>query len=182
METPPSGLHSSQIDECLSAVMVYTPAGIVWGEVLIKSAIRASLWLRSHAAPEHIKFSNARFISLTQKNQIKPTVHSELHIHTPQILAYHLVPPNADPIDYDPNDQNQSMIPVFIILNTFFLEGYLWLSIHSNLGKSLELSHDTFLPVYNAKISSPDLPSFGTIAVPHVLIRKEAAIISLISN
>ena len=43
----------------VAQVMVYTASSMYWGEVVVKSAVRVSTWLRTNTAPDWICLYNA---------------------------------------------------------------------------------------------------------------------------
>lgn len=164
-----------EADEKISHVMIYTLSGIYWGELITKSIIRVSTWLRTNAVPDRITLHNAKGM-ITTGGQVSPTSYTELHISLSQIQAFHLIPPEQDPIDYDPTEPNRKMEPVLILLSSFQFKGYLRLSTTSTVKKFLDVTHELYTPIYDAEITNLLLPNLGSIKVPYTLIRQETAI------
>ncbi len=50
---PPLG-----VDEKVSQVMAYTDSFLYWGEVITKTVIRVSTWLRTNTAPDYVSLYN----------------------------------------------------------------------------------------------------------------------------
>ena len=100
-ETAQTPLYSIGPDEKAVQVMVYTPATLYWGEVVVKQLVRVSTWLRTNTAPDRVTMYNARAISVMGGAQVKPIHFSELHVATTQIQIFHMVPPAKDPVDYE---------------------------------------------------------------------------------
>jgi hypothetical protein len=175
-QTPPYTLAS---DEKVNQVMVYTNSAMFWGEVVTKQIIRVSTWLRTNTAPDRICIYNARAIYTFGGAQVRPMQFSELYIATSQINLFHLKPPTKDPLDYDPTEPNRRMQPVSILISNFRVDGNLRLASKTSLGKSLEVTRESFSAVYDAQISSSLITSFGNLAVPYVLVRQEAAVFTL---
>ncbi|MEA4906995.1 MAG: hypothetical protein VB089_05220 [Anaerolineaceae bacterium] len=158
-------------------VMIYTTSGISWGEVVVKEHIRVSTWLRTNAAPEVVCLYNARtLVTTTAAGTPRPMKFLELHIHTDQILAFHLVPPAHDPVDYDPAEPNKKMEPVALMFGAFRADGVIRMSNLMSLARHVEVTRETFLPVYDAEIFCPSLPSIGLIRTPYVLIRQSTSL------
>lgn len=174
-EQPAGTTPRLEADEKISHVMIYTLSGIYWGELITKSIIRVSTWLRTNAVPDRITLHNAKGM-ITAGGQVSPTSYTELHISLSQIQAFHLIPPEQDPIDYDPTEPNRKMEPVLILLSSFQFKGYLRLSTTSTVKKFLDVTHELYTPIYDAEITNLLLPNLGSIKVPYTLIRQETAI------
>lgn len=167
-------------DEKVAQVMAYTANALYWGDVIVKKAIRISTWLRTNSAPDWVGIYQARMIMTTTQN--KPMFFSSVQIATSKINIFHLVPPAKDPIDYDPTEPNRKMEPVTLLINNFVVDGCLRLATQTTVAKLLEISRENFSPVYDAHISNPLLPSFGTISVPYILIRQDATVFGQRAN
>lgn len=171
--TPPYTLAP---DEKAAQVMAYTYNNLYWGDVVVKERIRISTWLRTNSAPERITIYNAKAMNVLSGAQVRPIAFSELNLAVPQILAFHLMPPAKDPLDYDPTEPNRKMDPVSVIVSSFRIDGNLRLSSQSSLSKYLEVNREDFTGVYDAKISNTVIPSLGIISVPFLLVRQETAV------
>jgi hypothetical protein len=169
---PPTRTLAS--DEKVAAFMFYTANSICWGDVFLKSQIRASIWLRTQAAPENICVNNARFlITTTPQNPPKPVVIPEIHLPTHHILAYHLLPPAKDPLDYDPTEPNRAMVPVTIIVGSFRMDGNMRLSTRTSLATYIEVTRESFTPLYDVEIHNLVVPALGVVRVPYAQVRKQ---------
>ncbi len=166
-------------DDKVVPLMVYTNQFMVWGDAILKKMVRVGIWLRTQAAPDMIWLQNAKMILVASGFPPKPVSYAHVHIKTPEILAYHILPPQSDPPDYDANDKNQRMFPIIGMVSSFRVEGNLWMSYHVDLNRYLEISKENFVPLYNAKISKPILPMLGTIQVSQVLVKRLAATFAL---
>ena len=175
MATPDkTAAYHLEPDKKIARVMVYTPTSFFWGEVIVKSIIRVSTWLRTNAVPNRISLYNA--MGLTTLPGCKPLSYSELHIPVPQVMAFHLIPPVQDGLDYDPTEPNRKVLPVNVILNSFTIQASIRISSSANLKKNLELSRETFSGVYDAEVSNPTVQSFRGLSVPFMLIRQDCAV------
>lgn len=174
-DQPVGNVSRIDSDEKISHVMAYTQSGIYWGELITKTIIRVSTWLRTNAVPDRITIYNAKGM-ITTGGQVSPTSYSELHIPLSQIQAFHLIPPEHDPVDYDPTEPNRKMEPILILLGSFQFKGYLRLATTSTVKKFLEVTHELYTPIYDAEITNLLLPDLGSIRVPYVLVRQETAI------
>jgi len=163
-------------DEKITPIMAYTQNSIIWGDVVTKQQIRVSSWLKTTAAPDVVAVYNAKVLQVMFNGGVKPSVYSEAHVPAKGILAFHILPPAADPLDYDPaHEPNLHMEPTSILIANMRIDGFLRLSIHTNLAKFLDVSHETFTNIYDAVISSPIMPALGNIKCNFTIVRDDAA-------
>ncbi len=159
--------------------MVYTQQFIYWGEIVLKNSLRASTLLRTNAAPEVVQLFNARAIMTTHPGTPHPVFSHELLIFTSQILAYHLIPPQQDPLDYDPTEPNRTMFPVIVRVGPFKFDGSMRLSSITSPAKYLTITREEFTGLYNLEISNPLLPELGVLKVPFALVRQTQVIYTI---
>lgn len=162
-------------DDKAANIMVYTAAGLSWGTVVVKNQIRVSTWLRTQAAPEIICLYNARLLSISGGGQPKVLAFRELYIPTPQMIAYHLRPPAADPVDFDPTEPNRKMEPLSVIIGHFKFDGSMRIASRINLATHLEISREPFSSLYDVVVSCPSMPALTPIKVNYTLIRNQSA-------
>jgi hypothetical protein len=165
-------------DEKLSQVMVYTDYSLCWGEVATKEIVRVSTWLRTNAAPDNMLLYNARCLPSQSSQSLKPTGFNELHIPTHHVLAYHLLPPAQDPLDYDPRDGLRRLEPVTVMSGPYRFDGNLLLAQKSNLTKFIEISKEVYTSLYDVEITYPLMASMGKLKVPFLLFRFTDALLS----
>lgn len=166
-------------EEKTAAVMAYTGDKLCWGDIVIKKQVRASTWLRTNLAPEVVQIYNAKvLITTTPIESSKPMTFPEIHIPNEKVIAFHLIPPAQDPLDYDTTEPNRKMTPISVIVGTFKIDGFMRMSTQSNLAKYLDITRENFTSIYDAEISSPILPSLGIFRVPFLLVRQSAVIFS----
>jgi hypothetical protein len=172
--------YSLGLDDKVAPVMVYTALGLIWGEVIVKKQIRVSTWLRTNAAPDDICIYNAKvLITTTPVNPPRPMMFPEIHVANPQILALHLLPPEKDPLDYDPTEPNRVMTPITAVVGTFRFDALMRMAAISNLKKYLEVTRENFTALYEADIYNPTVPALGTMHVPFVLVRQSTTMFAL---
>jgi len=154
--------------------MVYTLNGLAWGDVITKEQVRVSTFLRT-LNPDYVSLYEARVLPLgAAPNQA--ISFSELHIRTPQVIAFHLLPnAPAEPMDYDPAESNRKMEPVTVLVGSFRCDANMRISNILTLGKYVEIFTDVFLSLYDAAISCPLMPVLGTVRTPLVLVRRDAS-------
>ena len=169
-------LYTLAADKKVAPIMLYTHTALVWGEAVLKKQIRGSTWLRTNAAPEVVQLLNARSLLTLYPGVPHPTFSKELLIFTNQVLAYHLMPPQQDPPDYDETEPNRSMFAVSARVGTFRFDGTMRLSSISNPYKYLTLTREAFTGLYNLEITNPVIPELGTFKVPFALVSQEQVI------
>ncbi len=158
-------------DEKLKMVMAYTPNMLARGEMIANEGVRLSIWLRTQGVsnfvhlikPQAILFGNGAPRTLT---------YSELYVPTKDVIAFHLAPPLADPMDYDANEANRAMEPITALVGTFMIKAKIRISTQTDLGTSLDVMHMKWLSLYDAEICNPNLPQFN-LRVPMLLVNSE---------
>lgn len=169
-------LNALAPDEKVTPVTVYTMTGLAVGKLITKEQVRVSTWLRTDMAPAYLSLHQARFLSLARSEAGQSFAFSELHVPTTQTLAFHMLPPASDPLDYDPNEPNRKMEPTSVVVGFFRFEGLMRMSTYSSLEQYLEVTKETFTPFYDAEISNLAIPCLKPIRVSYALIRQNAAI------
>ena len=177
LETKRLKPYDLQPDEKATAVMSYTLSSVAWGEVVTKEAIRVGTWLRTQFAPQYIALYDAKLI-LTGGTMHTPFPFRELYVPTAQIVAFHLVPPTVESLDYDPQEPMRKMEPTTALVGPFRLDGCIRMSTHTNLERYLDLSTEAFTPIYEVDITQPTTPGLRPLHVPYVLVRRDMVIFS----
>lgn len=158
-------------DEKTALVMLYTHNMLVRGEIVIKENLRVSIWLRTQGVPNFIHLHNPNVI-LFGGTPPKSLAYSEVFIPTAEVIAFHLVPPVQEPLDYDASETNRRMQPVDMLVGSFMLKAKLRISSQTELATYLDVSRSSWLSVYEANISNPYLPQFG-VQVPMLLVNPD---------
>jgi len=167
------------LDEKSGSIIIYLRQGLCIGDVIIKNHLRISTWLRTNAAPETMCLLNAKMIYVSADAKPKSMTFSEFYVARSEVLAYHLLPPAQDPVDYDPDEPNRHMVSITALLDKFRVDGKIRISQQVNLKKSLEISREEYKSIYEANIYCPIMPALGIVNVPFVLIRQSAAIFAV---
>ena len=154
--------------------MFYTPDAVVRGEAVMKSGIRASVWMRTPAAPDYVHLLNAQVINLTGA-QVKPLQFPEFYLSTTNLIAYHISPPDQpDGIDYDETELNRVFESTSVIVGHFIFSGSLRIASASSASIAIVANRSTWLSLYHVEIASPILPQMGMIKSPLVLVKANA--------
>jgi hypothetical protein len=172
-------LYTLQPDEKSTVVMVYTDSYLYWGEVITKERIRVSTWFRTNAAPDNLCIYNGMALLPGSPGPLKPINYPEVHIPMEKVIAFHMVPPAADPPDYDTSELNRKMENVVALVGQFRMDGKLRMASHMTLEKYFEVARETFTGLYDVLISHPSMSQFSLPKVPFVLLRLTSTVIAL---
>ncbi len=158
-------------DEKLTPVMAYTTNMLVRGNVITKESTRVSVWLRTQSAPEYLRIQNAQILLWSGNGPVQSLAFSEYFLPAVQVLAFHMVPPARDPVDYDETEKNRMMKPLTFLVGTFRMQASVRMSTNSDLSTYFSVVKTPFISIYEMHISNPSLPSMGTLHVPMGLVR-----------
>jgi len=161
-------------DEKATAVMVYTDSFLYWGEVTTKAVIRVSTWLRTNTAPDYLCLYNAMALLPGASTNPKPVRFPEMHIPAAKVIGFHMLPPAADPLDYDPNEANRKLEPVVALVGQFRMDASMRMATKSDLKRYLEVSRETFSTLYDVTISHPGIAYLNLPKIAFVLVRQAA--------
>ncbi|MCS6993129.1 MAG: hypothetical protein N2117_14040 [Anaerolineales bacterium] len=170
-------MYTPNADEKLTPVMVYTRESVFRGEVITKQNVRVSTWLRTQGAPRYIHLLRANSVQFS--GAVKSANHSEVFIPLPMVIAFHLVPPASDGVDYDPQEANRAMLPILTGVGTFQFKGVIRVSAQSGIGPSLELSKIPWMSLYDLEITNPVVPQMPALRVPLAIVNPEQVTFSI---
>jgi hypothetical protein len=172
MTDTPSPKPTLAADEKLTPVMIYTINSLVRANVITKENIRVSIWLRMAGAPEFIHMKNANV--LVFGTTLQSQNFTDFFLSTQQVLAFHLLPPANDPIDYDETEMNRKMEPLTVMVGSFRFNGHTRMSTQTDLATHLSIVRSPLLSIYNIEITNPNLQAMGTLKVPFSIVRTNA--------
>lgn len=168
--------------EKITPVMLYTLNTFAWGEVVTKEAIRVSTWLRTPSAPQYITMREAHVLMLGGSTPVKPQTFPELQVPASQVVAFHMLPPARDPLDYEPNEPHRKMEPTTALVGSFRLDGFIRMSTQTTLERYLDVTKEAFTALYDVEITQPVMPALGIIRTPYVLLRRDLVLFSRREN
>lgn len=162
-------------DEKTTPVMLYTQHSVVRGEVVTKqSVLRINLWLRTDGAPRYVHILKPQVL-VFGGSPTKALSYSEIYFPTSEVIAFHILPPIEEPLDYDPNEANRTMEVVELLVGTFVMKGKIRISTQTEVSVSLEVARVSWMSVYDVWISNPYLPQMPALQVPMVLVNPNHA-------
>ena len=156
-------------DEISTMVMIYTQNMLVRGEVVTRQGVRVSTWLRTQGVPEYIHLFKPTVIHFGS-GLIKTLNYTEIYVPVSTVIAFHLAPPAAEPLDYAENETNRIAVPVTCLPGTFQFKGYMRISTRATLSTSIELAHSAWLSIYNVDVTNHSMPQMPPIHVELILI------------
>jgi hypothetical protein len=154
--------------EKTAMVMVYTNDILARGEVIAKEGVRVSIWLRTQGVPNYIHLFKAQVVSFAGGSP-KTLSFSEMFIPTVQVSAFHLAPPQQDPLDYDASELNRTMQPMEVMVGSCILKGSVRISTQTDVGTTLDEMRTARLSIYDAEIFNPHMPQFH-VRTPMLLV------------
>jgi hypothetical protein len=150
--------------------MLYTLETVVRGEVITKESVhRVNLWLRTDGAPKYMHILRSQVI-IFGGSPVKALSYSELYYPTARLIAFHILPPAEEALDYDADEANRMMEPVEVLAGTFVMKGNIRISTQTEVGVSLESARVSWMSLYDASITNPYLPQMPPIQVPMVVV------------
>jgi len=156
-------------DEKSTLVMTYTHNMLVRGEVVTRQGVRVSTWLRTQGVPEYIHLFKATVLHFGS-SVVKALTYAEVYVPVTTLIAFHLVPPVSEPLDYSADEENRIMVPVTALPGTFQFKGYFRIATKATLSNSIELAHSEWSSIYNVNVTNPSMPQMQPIHVPMILM------------
>ncbi len=174
-QNTPARSYTLAEDEKATPAMVYTLTSLAWGDIISKELVRVKTWLRTNMAPIYLSLYDARVLQIGGAGSARPWALSEYHVPTSHAIAFHLLPPAPDLLEPEPLEANRKLEPITVLVGLFRFDGFAQMASVSILRNYLDATKETFVPLYNVEISHPATPSLGTMHIPYVLVRQEAA-------
>ena len=168
-DTPSTPTPNLAADEKITPVMLYTANSLIRAGVITKENIRVSIWLRMAGAPEflHLREANVLTFGISMQSQN----FTDYFISAQQVLAFHLLPPASDPVDYDETEANRKMEPVTVMVGSFRFNGHTRMSTQTDLATHLSIMRSPLVSIYTIDITNPNLQAMGVLKVPFALVR-----------
>jgi hypothetical protein len=166
--------YNLELEEKVTQIMVYTQNFMTWGDLVSKELVRVSTWLRTPTAPPYLVLHDSQL--LYTSGAAAALAYQTLHIPAGEVLAYHILPPNQDPPDYDPGEPNRKLEPVSLLLGPYRLDGHLRMAASSNVARYLEVMSEKYTSLYQVTVSLPQRSNMKPLSVPFVLVRREPAL------
>jgi hypothetical protein len=164
--------------EKVTSVMIYNNQVMAWGEVVTKEAIRVSTWMRTPMIPQYITLHEAQVLTMSGGTPAKPQSFRSLYLPSSQVIAFHIMPPARDPLDYEPNEPHRKMEPATALIGSFRFDGLLRMSTQTDLGRYLDVTKEAFTAFYEVEITNLNIAAMGVIRTSYVLLRRDHVMFS----
>ena len=172
-------MYTPAADEKTTPVMLYTHDTLVRGDVVTKTnVLRVNIWLRTDGAPKYMHVLKPQVL-VFGGSPVKALTYFETYFPTSELIGFHTLLPTDEPLDYDPNEMNRTMMLVEVKVGTFIMKGKIRISTQTDLGSSLEVARVSWLSLYDAEITNPYLPQMPAIHVPMALLNPMKVAFSL---
>lgn len=165
------------IEEKSTLVMVYTQNSLVRGTLVTRESVRVSILLRTDGAPRFFRILNAQMLFFGG-GPVRASNHAEVYVPVARVIAFHIIPPAQDPLDYEESEKNRSVETISATVGTFVFKGNVRFSAQSGLAPSLEMTH-SWMSMYDVEINNPSLPQMPTLNVPMLLVHPAQVTFSL---
>ncbi len=165
-------MYTLAADEKTTTVMIYSQNMLVRGEVVIKQNVRVSIWLRTQGMPNFIHVYKTQVLVFGGASP-KSFSYEEMFFPTPQVIGFHIAPPEADPVDYDSTEAGRRLIDLSLLMGTFSLKAKSRISTQADFATSIDVARSAWMSIYEAEITNPYLPNMAAIRVPMLLVRPE---------
>jgi hypothetical protein len=157
-------------DEKTTPVMLYTPHSVVRGELVTKQSVqRINIWLRTDGAPKYMHVLKPQIL-VFGGSPVKSLSYSQIFFPTPDIIAFHTLPPTDEQLDYDPAEANRTMELIDLLVGTFVMKGKIRISTQTEISTSIEMARISWMSVYDVAVTNPYLPQMAALQVPMALI------------
>ena len=163
-------MYTLSPEEKATPVMAYTVDSVVRGETVTKQPVRVSTWFRTEGAPDYLHLYNLQWVTITG-GAVKPLAFPETFIPLDTIIGFHILPPQADPLDYDERETNRVNAPLTLLMGKFLVKAKLRVSPQTDIGTTLSISHTKWMSIYEAEITCPYLPQMPAMQVPMLVVR-----------
>lgn len=162
-------------DDKVTPLMVYTAHGMARGELVHKQVVRVSTWLRSVAGITYLTLYRAQTMITAGGSAPQVASYIEFHVPIVQVVAYHILPPAQEPLDYDPSEPHRKLQPLIINFGPFRALGKLRIGETTNLTTHLKTSRESYMSIYDVEVSNPSVPNLAPIKAPMMLVQPTLA-------
>jgi hypothetical protein len=168
-------MYTLNPEEKVSVVMAYTQISLIRGELVTRESMRINTWFRTDSAPDFIHLYKPQWLQMVG-GTVKSFSYDELLLPVQLIVGFHLAPPAQEPPDYNPREDNRIEKRVTILLGLFVVTGNMRISAQADLTTSLQTAHSAWISVYEAEVSSSQLPQMPPLKIPMLIVRPAQAV------
>ena len=104
-------------------MIVYSRNKLIHGNLVTKKEVRINIWLRMQPSPDYLHLVNTDVLFLGGADP-KSLKYNEYFFPVQRILGFHLAPPAEEPLDYDPEEVNRTMLAVELNTWGIYRQGF----------------------------------------------------------
>ena len=149
--------------------MVYSRNKLIHGNLVTKKEVRVNIWLRMQDMKGYLHLLDTEVL-LFGGGSPHSLKFNEYFFPVDRIIGYHLASPAEEPLDYDPQVVNRTMLDVELLMGVFTLKAKVLMSVQIDFGTMIEHAQSTWFSVYDAAITNPFLTQMPTIHTPMLLV------------
>lgn len=158
-------------DEKTTPVILYTQDSLISGEMVTKQSIaRVSIWFRSDGTPKYIHLLKPRIVVFGRESAPITLHYSEVYFPLSQLIAFHIMPPIVEPLDYDTTEANRMMQEVSVLVGTFMMKGKIRVSTQTEVVQSLEIIGASWMSLYDVEVSNLYISQMPVLQTPMALL------------
>jgi len=170
-------MYTLKENEKATPIIAYTEDTVIYGKIVTRNIVPVPILLRMEGAPNYIHLINAQIIRPDDPS--KALKFSELLAPSQELIAYHVAPGVPVELDYEESEPNRRMVNLKVTMGSFAANCQLRISTKTELTTSLEVSHTSWLSLYNGFITNTYLEAMK-VSTPMFLVRPEKVAFGII--
>lgn len=170
-------MYELKDNEKATPIIAYTEDTVIHGKIVTRDIVPVPILLRMEGAPNYIHLLNAEIIR--PDNPTKALKFTELLAPSEELIAYHVAPNIPVDLDYEENIPNRHMVDLKVTMGSFVANCQARISTKTELTTFLEVSHSSWLSLYNGYITNTYLEAMK-VSTPMFLVRPEKVAFGII--
>jgi hypothetical protein len=159
--------------EKVTQVMIGTSDLLIWGDLVTKEQIRLSGFLNV-LAEDFVPLHDAKVLFLAPTQQAAPVDKAIIYVKLEEILFFYAM---ADQEPLPEESDVRRYYPIELFIGSYRIEGSLLKSPIATLLNLLLVTKDTYMPVYEAKISHVAKPWLGVFSARMLQLRRDRLLV-----
>lgn len=158
--------------ERAAPVALYTVDTMFLGQLIVKTTIMASTWLRTPGLADFVGLYEATEVRLRgAERQVRKS--PAFFVPVPQIVAMHLLPPENDKPQFDPSELNRKFEPITASVGPFRFDATMRMPAALTLSRQLAVMREPFTMIYDAE-PCPVIDEIGPMKTSIVMLRPQS--------
>jgi len=138
--------------------------------VITRKVARVSSWLRTPSIGEYLALYDTAVVVFPGAGGVRVMRSTEFHMAIGQIIAFHLVPPADEGIDYDARESNRRMQAVTAIAGPVRIDASIRVPVVATMLKFFESLREPYTMLYDATVSCAE-GSVPPVQVSAVMVK-----------